>query len=73
MKLHFFLQRIFNEQVINKCNFPEKLKYADVSPIFKKKCRNLKLNYQPISLLPSIAKIFEHRESYDKYETEEDA
>lgn len=58
------LQKIFNNDVIDKCTFPNKLKYAEVVPIFKKKEKTLKNNYRPISLLPSIAKIFERLLSY---------
>ena len=48
---------------INKCilikSFPEKLKIANVIPVFKKEDPNNKANYRPISLLPIISKIFE--------------
>ena len=39
--------------------FPEKLKVAKVIPIFKKDDPLLIENYRPISILPSISKIFE--------------
>ena len=48
---------------INKCiltkSFPDGLKVADVTPVFKKDDPNNKTNFQPISLLPMISKIFE--------------
>ena len=48
---------------INKCisikSFPDDLKVADVIPVFKKEDPNNKANYRPISLLPTISKIFE--------------
>ena len=47
------LQKVFNNDVIDNCTFPNKLKYAEVVPIFKKKEKTLKNNYRPISLLPS--------------------
>ena len=39
--------------------FPNKWKKANVTPIFKKKDKNLVTNYRPISLLPLCGKIFE--------------
>ena len=48
---------------INKCistkSFPDELKVADVIPVFKKEDPNNKANCRPISLLPTISKIFE--------------
>ena len=44
---------------INDCVFPEELKAATVSPVFKNKESYLKSNYRPISVLPSVSKIFE--------------
>ena len=39
--------------------FPEELKLADITPIFKKEdTTNLK-NYRPISALPAVSKIVE--------------
>ena len=39
--------------------FPYKLKIAKIIPIFKKNDNHLLENYRPISLLPSISKVFE--------------
>ena len=39
--------------------FPDDLKLAGVSPIFKKEDSFKKENYQPISLLPHMSKVFE--------------
>ena len=44
---------------INQSRFPQDLKLADVSPVFKKKDNLDKKNYRPVSILPSISKIFE--------------
>ena len=46
-------------QMIHNGIFPEKLKIAKITPIFKKNENFLFENYRPISLLPSISKIFE--------------
>jgi hypothetical protein len=46
-------------QMINTGQFPEKLKIAKITPIFKKNENYLLENYRPISILPSISKIFE--------------
>jgi hypothetical protein len=39
--------------------FPERLKYAEIIPIYKKGDKNKVVNYRPISILTSINKIFE--------------
>ena len=39
--------------------FPDELKLADVTPIFKKGDAKDKSNYRPISILPLLSKIFE--------------
>ena len=48
---------------INRCidegKFPSNLKKADVTPIYKKVDRLLKHNYRPISILPTISKVYE--------------
>ena len=54
---------------INDCVFLEELKAATVSPVLKSKKSYVKSNYRPISVLPSVSKIFEriicgHMESY---------
>ena len=59
-----FLTKIYNtskdEQV-----FPSTLKHADVIPVHKKDERSKKENYHPISLLPSVSKLFE-RDMYNQ-------
>lgn len=48
--------------------FPDKLKCAKVTPIYKKDNENLLENYRPVSVLTSISKVFEkimHRQLQD--------
>ena len=40
-------------------NFPENLKLADIMTVFKKKNSLHKVNYRPVSVLPSISKVSE--------------
>ena len=47
--------------------FPPDLKLADVTPVYKKKSKNLKDNYRPVSILSNISKIYE-RCLYDQIE-----
>ena len=39
--------------------FPKFLKYAEVTPIFKKNSKLGKTNYRPVSVLPCLSKLFE--------------
>ena len=39
--------------------FPDKLKVADISPIFKAKDNTSKKNYRPVSVLNTVSKLFE--------------
>ena len=54
----FHLTELFNG-FIETSSFPDSMKNADVTPIFKKDDNMNKVNYRPISLLPTIAKVFE--------------
>ena len=46
------LMEIWNKEVIDNKKFPSKLKYADITPIFKKLECVIKENYRPVSILP---------------------
>ena len=49
---------IFNNYIKNS-KFPDILKYADTTPVFKKGDTTDKSNYRPISALTNFSKIFE--------------
>ena len=53
-----FITNSINLSIENGC-FPEELKIAEVSPIFKKKDDLDKENYRPVSVLPHVSKVFE--------------
>ena len=50
--------KILNNSSERGC-FPNHLKLAEVSPVFKKKDELNKENYRPVSVLPHASKIFE--------------
>ena len=52
------LHNLFNK-VISDGVFPDTLKKADITPIFKKDNPLDKKNYRPISVLPVVSKLFE--------------
>ena len=47
-----------NSAILNGV-FPEELKLADVTPLYKKSDPEDKANYRPISVLPSLSKVYE--------------
>ena len=49
---------IYNDSV-EKSNFPLSLKKENITPAFKKGDRNSKANCRPVSIPPSLSKIFE--------------
>ena len=53
-----YLQKICH-LLFEKGIFPDKLKLAEVSPLFKSVDALLKKNYRPISILPTVSKVFE--------------
>ena len=52
-----FITNSINLSIENGC-FPEELRLAEVSPIFKKKDDLDKENYRPVSVLPHVPKVF---------------
>ena len=53
-----YLTAIYNRSE-NVKNFPESLKLANIIPVHKKGDTNKLKNYRPVSLLPTISKLFE--------------
>ena len=53
------ISSIYNNSILES-TFPSSLKLADITPAHKKKETTFKDNYRPVSLLPSVSKIFEH-------------
>ena len=61
---------------INRCikngTFPDILKKADITPTFKKDDRLIKSNYRPISILPTLSKLYEkvlYKQMYEYFNT----
>ena len=53
------LMHIWNHKIVQNKKYPTKLKMADISPIYKKLENIFVDNYRPISVLPTVSKIFE--------------
>ena len=53
----YFYENI--NQCMSKSIFPSELKLVDVTPVYKKKSKNSKDNYRPVSILSNISKIYE--------------
>ena len=52
------MHKFFNDS-IKKSDFPQNLKLADITPVYKKNDPLDRTNYRPISTLPVVSKIFE--------------
>ena len=52
------LTECYNQNIKNS-TFPNELKKADISSVYKKKDRHDKSNYRPVSFLPLLSKPFE--------------
>ena len=53
------LKTIWNSEILENKQFPENLKLADITPVYKKNDPTLVENYRPVSVLPSVSKIIE--------------
>ena len=49
---------LFN-YILNKSRIPEQWKLGEATPVFKKDCSLTKSNYRPMTILPSLSKVFE--------------
>lgn len=49
---------LFN-YILDKSKLPQRWKLREVSRVFKKDCCLTKANYRPITILPSLSKVFE--------------
>ena len=58
MDIHLpIMTQIINMSIDNNC-YPDDLKFAEVSPVFKKKDDLDKENYRPVSVLSHVSKVF---------------
>ena len=53
------LNDIWNNEIVTQKCFPNNLKLADVTPVFKKEDASLLTNYRLVSVLPVASKIYE--------------
>ena len=51
-----FVYNNFNN-ALSSSQYPNGLKYADVTPVFKKDDKSDKGNYKPMSILPNLSKV----------------
>ena len=51
--------QIISNNPVEHPSFPDELKLADVSSLFKKDVKTFKGDYRPISVLPTVSKVFE--------------
>ena len=53
------LNDIWNKEIVTQKSFPNNLKLADVTPVFKKEDASWLQNCRPVSVLPEVSKIYE--------------
>ena len=56
--ISFFIHHNFNNS-LSSSTFPTALKYGNFKPVFKKGAKTDKENYMPISILPTLSKVYE--------------
>ena len=63
LKENLYICALTLTKILNSCisdgTFPNELKLADITPIFKSVDSTSKKNYRPISILKSVSKLFE--------------
>ena len=52
------LNCIWNKEIVTQKSFPNNLKLADVTPVFKKEDASWLQNCRPVSVLPEVSKIY---------------
>ena len=53
------LAEVWNIQLIRDKTFSGRLKFGDITPVFKALQNTIKKNYRPITVLVTVSKIFE--------------
>ena len=56
--LRYPLSTLVNH-VIDAAKIPQQWKLGEVAPVYKKDCGLNKINYRPLTILPSLSKVFE--------------
>ena len=56
--MFWYITKLFND-ALRDGYFPDKLKCADITPVFKKDNPTKGKNFRPVSVLPRFSKIFE--------------
>ena len=56
--ISYFVYNNFNN-ALSSLQYPNGLKYADVTPVFKKDDKSDKSHYRPISILHNLSKVYE--------------
>ena len=57
--ISYFVNNNFNN-ALSSSQYPNGLKYVDVTPVFKKDDKSDKSNYRPISILPNLIPCFHY-------------
>ena len=51
--------QIWIYEILKTCQFPENHKLVDFTPVFKNDDINLLKSYRPVSVMPTLSKVFE--------------